>query len=144
MPLPSAAKLLTVVLAGAVTAAVVAGGACGGSDGITPTCTYNVDDAGNILPDPDGGCVQFLTCNVGDGNAANCCLDADGGTLTGSDLANCLYGYGACPNIQTDDAGNSTCDGGTSGTGGGGTGGTGGTGGSNDAGSDGGDAGDGG
>jgi|HubBroStandDraft_6_1064221.scaffolds.fasta_scaffold102645_3 hypothetical protein len=127
MPTPSAAKLLATIFAGAVSAAVVAAGACSSTGGVTPTCTYNVDDAGNIDPSATG-CVQFATCYDDAGNAAapaTCCVyPGDGGPYVGSDLANCLYGYGACPMIQTDDAGNSTCDGGPGGgTGGGGAGG---------------------
>jgi hypothetical protein len=120
MPTPSA-KLLAVLSAGAVTVAVIAFSACSGSDGITPTCTYNVDDAGNIEPSANG-CIQFASCEVGNGDPANCCVDADGGPLVGADLADCLYGYGACPVVQTDDAGNVTC---SNGAGGGGTGGSG-------------------
>jgi hypothetical protein len=142
MPTPSA-KLLAVLFAGAVTVAVGAFSACSESDGITPTCTYNINDAGVIVPNGNG-CTQFASCNVGNGDPANCCVDADGGALTGADLADCLYGYGACPVVLTDDAGNVTCsgvDGG--GTGGGGTGGSGTGGSSPDAGDAGGaDAGD--
>jgi hypothetical protein len=137
MPTPSVATLLTTILAGTLTAAVVAIGACSESDGVTPTCTYNVDDAGNVDP-TSNGCVQFPTCyddaGVPQAPASCCVYPGDGGPYVGSDLANCLYGYGACALIETDDAGNTTCvpvSGGTGGTGGtgGGGGGTGGTGG---------------
>jgi hypothetical protein len=133
MPTPSAAKIFTTILAGSILAGVAAVGACGSSGAITPTCDYNIDDAGNIRPDPNP-CVQFASCDLGEPSA--CCVDADGGPLTGNDLANCLYGYGACASISTDDAGNTTCVQIASGTGGGGTGGggTGGDGGTVDGG----------
>ena len=62
------------------------------------------------------------TCSLGP--PATCCTNADGGALTGNDLADCLYGYGACASLvtTTDSAGNQvvSCSNsyGTGGTGG--------------------------
>jgi hypothetical protein len=71
---------------------------------VTPTCDDNVDDGGMLL-DPNG-CAQFAACPSG--APATCCVNADGGPLTGNDLASCLYGYGGCTSfaVATDMSGN--------------------------------------
>jgi hypothetical protein len=101
MPTPSAAKLLTTILAGSLLAAGVAIGACSGSDGITPSCDYNIDDAGNILPDQDG-CVQLASCPANPADPTACCADA------GTTITDCCYGFGS--QSVVDDAGNPIFD----------------------------------
>jgi hypothetical protein len=131
LPAPSASPIL--LLAGSAAAALVAIGACATPDTQTPTCTPNVDQYGEHAI--DGGCENFAICTLGP--PAVCCTNGDGGALTGNDLANCLYGYGACASLvtTTDSSGNlvMTCSssydaGGAGGARGGGTGGSGGSG----------------
>jgi hypothetical protein len=88
MHAPSKALLVS-LLAGAA-AVAVAVGACTSADGQTPSCTPNVDQNG-IHPDPNG-CDQFPVCTQP--KISDCCTDADGGALTGNDLAACRHGFG--------------------------------------------------
>jgi uncharacterized membrane protein YgcG len=129
---PLASPLLITILAGAA-AVLVETGACATQDSQTPTCTPNVDQYGEHAI--DGGCENFAVCAAGP--PADCCKNADGSSLTGNGLANCLYGYGACASLVTtiDSSGNliMTCSasydaGGAGGSGGAGTGGSGGSG----------------
>jgi hypothetical protein len=85
MHLPPRALLVTLL---AVAASAVA--ACTSSDGQSPSCTPNVDQNG-IHP-VDGGCDQFPVCDKP--NVADCCVNDDGGALTGNDLATCRHGFG--------------------------------------------------
>jgi len=89
----SASSLLLTMLAGAAAVMISATGACTSSTTWTPVCTENVSQDGIQIV--DGGCEGFATCPLGP--PAACCVDADGGALTGSDLADCLYGYGGGP-----------------------------------------------
>lgn len=74
-----------VILAALGLAGLALAPSCGNPDGTTPTCTPDVDANGNKhLPD---GCNPFPKCDKGP--ASECCKG-----LTGSDLANCLYGFG--------------------------------------------------
>ncbi len=86
----SASSLLRAILAGTAAAMISAIGACTTTNTQTPSCTENVGEAG--IEPIDGGCEGFAVCTLGPPSA--CCVDSDGGALTGSDLANCLYGYG--------------------------------------------------
>jgi hypothetical protein len=94
---PSTSPILLTLLAGAAAAVLVEIGACATPDTQTPTCTPNVDQHGEHAL--DGGCESFAICALGPPMA--CCTNGDGGALTGNDLANCLYGYGACASLVT-------------------------------------------
>lgn len=101
---PSASPLLVMILTGAAASGLVAIGACANPDSQTPSCTPNVDRYGEHAI--DSGCESFPTCSLGP--PAACCTNADGGALTGNELADCLFGYGACASLvtTTDSAGN--------------------------------------
>jgi hypothetical protein len=117
-PAPSMSRVFLVLLGSTALAAIAAAGACTNPDGITPTCDDNTEMG--MTPDPNG-CAQFATCTVNPDDPSACCVNADGGELTGSDLATCLYGYGGCPGLTMDALGNFSCtDGGPSGSGTGG------------------------
>ena len=130
---PSASPSLIKILAGAAAAVLVEIGACTTPATQTPACIPNVNQYGEHAI--DGGCENFAICSLGPPEA--CCTNPDGGALTGNDLANCLYGFGACASLvtTTDGSGNlvMTCSasydaGGAGGSGGSGTGGSGGSG----------------
>jgi hypothetical protein len=92
------AKLVVKVLAAAAIAACAALAACSTVVGTTPDCTYNLD--GGSIQNIPNGCEQFAPCLDKDGNEQDphaCCVDSSGMPLTGTDLATCLYGYGAGP-----------------------------------------------
>ena len=101
---PSASPILLMILTGAAAAVLVEIAACATPDSQTPSCIPNVDQEGEHAI--DGGCETFPTCPLGP--PAACCTSADGGALTGNDLADCLYGYGACVSLvtSTDSEGN--------------------------------------
>src|SRR5579871_3196498 len=82
--------LLVTLLAGSAAASAVAVAACTSPDTQSPSCNPNVDQNG-IHPDPNG-CDQFAVCDKA--NVTDCCVDADGGALTGNDLATCRHGFG--------------------------------------------------
>src|SRR5580693_2425655 len=78
---PRTFRVFLVLLGGAALGGTLAAvGACTDSDGVTPTCDDNVDDGGMLL-DPNG-CAQFAACPSG--APATCCVNADGGPLTGN------------------------------------------------------------
>lgn len=70
-------------------------GACSGESGVTPDCTINFGKNG-VVRQPDG-CYGFAICDLNPNKPEKCCTGDDGQTLTGDDLALCLYGYGAGP-----------------------------------------------
>jgi hypothetical protein len=79
----SFSPILIPLLAGAAATVALAIGACANPDTQSPTaCTSG----------PYGLCEGFAVC--ASGPASTCCVDADGGALTGNDLYTCLYGYG--------------------------------------------------
>ena len=93
---PESAPLLVKVLGGAAIALCTALGACSDSNGVTPDCTFNVDENG--IHAKSDGCEKFSPCLDKNGNpqdAHKCCVDDKGAALTGDDLATCLFGYGA-------------------------------------------------
>ena len=65
---------------------------CSSVQGVTPSCPFNVDDAG-IDPEPSG-CEQFAVCDANPANPTVCCVDLTGTPLTGNNLSQCLWGYG--------------------------------------------------
>lgn len=95
------------ILAGILLVVGASIGACSSAPGVTPSCTYNVDENG--LQAIDGGCEGFAVCKKAPSDPIQCCLDEEDKTLKGEALSACLSGYGV-----------------SSGAGGGGSGGTGG------------------
>ncbi len=97
-PSPIAVRILVV----AASSALVAIGACANPDTQTPACNDNVKSFG-VDPSVTNGCEGFAPCSLpplqGGSQASGCCVDADGGALSGNDLASCLHGYGdsTCP-----------------------------------------------
>ena len=120
---PTPFNLVTVFAAALlIGAAFSAMGACSSPDGMTPMCTFNVDDSGIVAQ--DGGCEGFALCVGKDGGqqpAKMCCVDdtSDAGApLTGDALAQCLYGYGEGPPPgSTSSSSASSSSGGTGGVG---------------------------
>lgn len=113
---PRFASLLVKVLGGTAIALGVALGACGGVTGVTPDCTYNVDENG--IKATKDGCEAFAVCDKAPNDPSKCCVDSKGNALTGDNLATCLFGYGAGPAPTT----SSSSGGGTGGMGTGGMG----------------------
>jgi hypothetical protein len=70
--------------------------ACTVAQGTTPSCVPNVD-ANGIKTGVENGCSGFAICDVNPNSPAECCKKADGTAFTGSELALCLYAYGAGP-----------------------------------------------
>jgi hypothetical protein len=91
MRTPSNPHLLRLALGAIVASVFAAFVACADPDTQTPTCVPNVGEAG-INSTIANGCEQFAVCEMGP--PAACCVNADGGALTGNDLATCLHGYG--------------------------------------------------
>jgi hypothetical protein len=81
-------------LAGLSALLLLAAFACTGAPGSTPDCKPDTSEAG-ITPTP-GGCDGFAQCLDDKGKPADarevCCKK-----IEGSELENCLFGYGAGP-----------------------------------------------
>ena len=135
-------KTAVVVLVPLAFAGVLVATACSQEQTETPTCVQDVSKGKH--ENVDGGCNPFAVCRDGSGNpvAANlvqqtCCKDQ-----IGTDLENCLYGYGVGPAPSGSSVSGSGGGGGAGGQGGdGGAGGAGGQGGNGGAGGAGGEGG---
>ena len=92
MRLLSPGPILVLVLAGAAATVALVIGACTDPDTQTPTCDNNVNANGIYARTPTGATGSPSAAPTG--APSTCCVDADGGALTGNDLATCLHGYG--------------------------------------------------